>query len=100
MYGLRRLGGRSRNLTLLRALLQRSAALRIISVNSELLERSIPLQAASAVRRSSLALEQDCVSRKRRERLTNLTKLPEVEPRRRGIARTMQKSYVHRLKNT
>ena len=58
MYGLRRLGGRSRNLTLLRALLQRSAALRIISVNSELLERSIPLQAASAVRRSSLALEQ------------------------------------------
>ena len=55
MYGLRRLGGSSRNLTLLRALLHRSAALRIISVNSELLERSIPLQAASAVRRSSLA---------------------------------------------
>ena len=69
MYGLRRLGGRSRNLTLLRALLQRSAALRIISVNSELLERSIPLQAASAVRRSSLALEQDCIQ-ERRERLT------------------------------
>ena len=46
---------------MLRALLQRSAALRIISVKSELLERSIPLQAASAVRRSSLALEQDCM---------------------------------------
>ena len=61
MYGRRRLGGSSRNLTLLRARLHRSAALRIISVNSALLERSIPLQAASAERRSSLALGQRCM---------------------------------------
>lgn len=60
---------------MLRALLQRSAALRIISVKSELLERSIPLQAASAVRRSSLALEQDCMQNSASSWPTKMTKL-------------------------
>ena len=60
---------------MLRALLQRSAALRIISVKSELLERSIPLQAASAVRRSSLALEQDCMQIFSEQLANEMTKL-------------------------